>query len=218
VLDGALYVLGGQVDGRSAHASVERLDLQRGTWSAVAPMTTPRAGFAAATIGGSLYALGGMGAGGRFTLASVERFDPRAGTWSAAASMGTPRGVLAAAAFNGNIYALGGSDGRSRLATVECFDPRADAWTVAAPMGVRREAPAAATLGNSGFFVLGGSAGSPPKAIASVENFVFGRPGGAAQRHFSQGMSASVATDRVSVTEGYEFGRAGCRPYCSCWA
>ena len=64
------------------------------SWSAAAPMPTPRFNLAAAIVGNTLFALGGDDADGNV----VEAYDIEGGSWSAAEPMGTPRKHLAAVA------------------------------------------------------------------------------------------------------------------------
>ena len=65
------------------------------SWSAAAPMPTARYGLAAAIVGNTLFALGGMGP---FPLDVVEAYDIEGGSWSAAEPMGTPHMYFAALA------------------------------------------------------------------------------------------------------------------------
>ena len=101
-------------------------------------MTTPRQSLAAATLHGTVFALGG--ANNTATLASVEAFDLAAGAhWTLlAASMTTPRYLHAAAVLRGLIYAAGGSPDHN-LASVERFDGGAHStWALVASMGTKR--------------------------------------------------------------------------------
>jgi hypothetical protein len=65
-----------------------------------------RAGLAAATMSGKLYAIGGAGTSG--VLNSIEVYDPSVGAWAPKHSMPTARSGLAAAvdATTGKIYAI----------------------------------------------------------------------------------------------------------------
>jgi N-acetylneuraminic acid mutarotase len=138
-------------------------------WFSMAPMPTARAGLAAATVNGKIYAIGGFGVGGTF-LATVEVYDPVANTWSTTpAPMPTARAGLAAVTVNGKIYAIGGVDGLLG-STVEVYDPVANSWsTTPVPMPTARYGVAAATVNGKiyavGGFAIGGA------SLATVEMY-----------------------------------------------
>jgi len=71
-------------------------------------MNTARLDLAAASVGNTLYALGGGGDFISGPLSSVEAYDPAANTWTSKAIMNTGRGELAAASVGNTLYALGG--------------------------------------------------------------------------------------------------------------
>ncbi len=77
VLDGALYVFGGEVFGQPGivHPEVWRYDPKTDAWDAAAPMPTPRHGVGAVALDGSIYLVGGATQpSGVGTSAAVERF------------------------------------------------------------------------------------------------------------------------------------------------
>jgi N-acetylneuraminic acid mutarotase len=122
-------------------------------WFSMAPMPTARAGLAAATVNGKIYAIGGFNGG---WLNTVEVYDPSSNTWSTAAPMPTARSSLAAAVVNGEIYAIGGYRS-GYLNTVEVYDPSSNTWSTAPlPMPTARAALAAATA-NGNIYAIGGS-------------------------------------------------------------
>src|SRR5512147_2409116 len=97
----------------------------QGTWASKAPMPTPRLLAAAASIGETVYAVGG----GNYscgTYSTVEAYDPATNAWTTKASMPTARYGLAVAVVDGILYAIGGggycNDFYNR-ATVEAYDP-----------------------------------------------------------------------------------------------
>lgn len=75
VLDGRLYVVGGQHQ-MVGLDSVERYDPATDTWTLLAPMSTVRSFVGAGVLGGALYAVGGATGDVGF-LASAERYTPR---------------------------------------------------------------------------------------------------------------------------------------------
>ena len=79
-------------------------------WTYQASMKTARDFPAAATIGNTIYALGGFNNG---LLSSVEAYDPATNTWASKANMSTARYAPAAASVGNTLYALGGFDSGS---------------------------------------------------------------------------------------------------------
>ena len=84
-----LFAVGGT--GRGLLDTLEIYESATDSWSAAAPMPTPRFNLAAAIVGNTLLALGGNNN-------VVEAYDIEGGSWSAAEPMGTPRNGLAAVA------------------------------------------------------------------------------------------------------------------------
>jgi N-acetylneuraminic acid mutarotase len=60
----------------------------------IAPMGTARAGLAATTVNGKIYALGGTDWSSTFNIA--EAYDPSTNTWTTIVLMGTARWSVAA--------------------------------------------------------------------------------------------------------------------------
>lgn len=78
VLDGSVYVIGGEFDSM-IYDSVERLDLVENRWSHAPSLTVPRSGLAVCTVNDRIYAFGGwIGAEiGR----TIEYFDSQEKRW-----------------------------------------------------------------------------------------------------------------------------------------
>jgi N-acetylneuraminic acid mutarotase len=103
VAGGRLYVLGG----RPGNLDVaEAYDPRRGRWSDVAPLDTPRSGFAAVAVEGKIVAFGGEEGAG--TIAAVELYHPRADRWTALPDMRSPRHGLGGASRGRRVFALEG--------------------------------------------------------------------------------------------------------------
>lgn len=101
---GTLFVLGGlRTDAAAASDdAIMRTTLiyrtSTNTWTHGPPMLTPRAFFAAGSIGGRIFAVGGSGGdGGDDTISAVERYDGGAGAWEEVAKMRTGLGRYDAA-------------------------------------------------------------------------------------------------------------------------
>lgn len=147
-----------------ALASAEVFDPATNTWTAAAPMATPRAFHAVAALGALVYAMGGCSGG---VCAKVEAYDLSSDAWAPVADMANKRWGAAAAAAHGQLYIMGGTDG-SLSTDVEAFSPVAKKWKDAQSMGTARgNGFAAAALGNV-VFVTGGddSTGTTAEALA----------------------------------------------------
>lgn len=129
VLDGKLYSLGGR-SGREDFGDVHVYDPTADRWAA-GPGIPARGTSGAATIGGSIYVIGGESQSKRTVLADVLRLAPGASAWTHAAPMPVPRNYARVVVFKGDIYVVGGSteygaSHSSRGSTiVERFDPPA---------------------------------------------------------------------------------------------
>ena len=96
-------------------------------WRALPRMPEPRAAGGAAVVGGRLYVVGGVGAGGLARRAFA--LDLRTGRWSVVPAP-TPREHLAVTAAGGRIYALGGRRAGydTNVATFESWTPGEKRW------------------------------------------------------------------------------------------
>jgi len=103
-------------------------DSSTDTWRTKTPMPTPRDYFAAASLDGLVYAIGGRE--GREDSSVVEVYDPLTDAWTRKSSMSTPRLGLGAAVVDGVIYAMGG---HKSLAN-EVYNPSTDTWTTKTPV------------------------------------------------------------------------------------
>ena len=91
--------------------SVEVYDPATDSWSTAPPLQTARAGFAAISVDGKIYALGGeVLTGENHALTSVEIFDPQRGVWEFGPDLPLPLHGVPAAVVDGTIYILGGAD------------------------------------------------------------------------------------------------------------
>jgi RNA polymerase sigma factor (sigma-70 family) len=109
----------------------------QGKWAAKADMLISRVGFAAGTVNGKIYVIGGL-SGGFETLQTVEEYDPKADKWARKTDMPTARIYLSASVVNEKIYVIGGSmPFGPGFQTVEEYDPAKDEWTKKADMPTR---------------------------------------------------------------------------------
>jgi N-acetylneuraminic acid mutarotase len=152
-----IYVFGGRgyglPHGNPYEPSMDIYDLDSGSITRGAPMRTPRAYFAWATVGGKIYAIGGSEWGARAfnQIGLNEVYDPETNTWSEAAPMPRARDTRAAAVVGDGIYVFGGNrrpDVAVGLKTVEGFVPGKNQWYGLPDLAERIAADSAAALGN----------------------------------------------------------------------
>lgn len=180
VVGNAIYAIGGRSSlfgpcsgsGFTELATVERFDIDAGTWSLVASLPSARSGLAAVTVGGKIYVFGGCRGFG-IILADVDVYDPVTDTWSTApTNMPTPRaGMYAAASKGGTVYVIGGWDGiGAGLATNEAYKVSKDSWSPAPPMLTARAEVGA--VGHGGrIYIVGGATPGFGAAVAAMEVF-----------------------------------------------
>ena len=80
IVDGRLYVCGGDDNDGNTMGSAERFDPDHSEWVVLPPMGSERSGLAAVALGRRLFICGGYDADGN-ALRSVERFDPEHSRW-----------------------------------------------------------------------------------------------------------------------------------------
>ncbi|MFC1522608.1 hypothetical protein ACFL6Y_09385, partial [Elusimicrobiota bacterium] len=122
------------------------------SWAARASMLTSREYFAAAALGGMVYAIGGDNG----TYLDVnEEYNPATNAWTAKAPMPTARRHLAAEAVGEKLYAIGGENGIF-LALNEEYDPATNTWATKTAMLTARSKFSVAVASNS-LYAAGGS-------------------------------------------------------------
>jgi N-acetylneuraminic acid mutarotase len=131
VVDGILYVVGGQNPPYTYLARNDAYDPATNTWQSRAPMQgPPRDNLGVGVVNGILYAVGGAQIGVSYT--TVEAYDPATDAWTFKAPL------LKAVApcqevgvVNGILYVVGGvDDGR----IVQAYNPANDEWTFKAEL------------------------------------------------------------------------------------
>jgi len=158
--DGRVLVVGGNTS--RAAETAEMYEPATGTWTLVAPPSTPREGHGAVLAGdGAVLVVGGYHfASG--TLASAERFEPATGAWSLMTSLQAPRrgaGVLRLP--SGEVLLVGGfNDAGGTLASTERYLPGAGC----APQTCQVKGAVCGVVadGCGGFLDCGPCGGGPP--------------------------------------------------------
>jgi hypothetical protein len=148
--------------------SVQWYDCDENVWlhGAVAPLPCAKLHLAAASLGGKIYALGGMRVGWfwLFITNTVDCYEPATRTWEARAPLPTGRFALAAAALNDRIFAIGGlAKWPGHGSAVEAYDATTDRWTAVAALRQPRDGLAAVACsgmlhaigGQHAFHILG---------------------------------------------------------------
>jgi len=165
VVNGKVYVIGGESTSGTALTTVEEYDPTTNLWTTKAPMPTGRRYHAAAVWHNSIYVFGGESATG-VPISTVEAYDTVNNTWITAPVSGgsfTARARLTAVAFNDSIYTIGGTDagGGTSLSTVEIYNPVTCIWTTGPSLNIPRSRMSAiiahdAATGNPVISVTGG--------------------------------------------------------------
>ena len=137
--DGSIVIAGG-IDGRLAtRTDVLALDPGASSWRALPSLPGPRHHVGLASLGGDLYALGGMDSLAFDPLG--ECFVLRAGAmaWTPIAPMPETRAAALVATVGGRIVVIGGQTRGGLASAVLVYDPAADAWSSAASLPRPRE-------------------------------------------------------------------------------
>lgn len=121
-LCGKIVVCGGWNVEKKSLSSVEVLDPDRGEWSCLPEMPTPRSGHSQVSLGDGVLVLAGCT--GETYLQSVIRLRPMEETpaWEELSPMRYACDGAAAAVLDDEIYSIGGYNGREELRRVEIFD------------------------------------------------------------------------------------------------
>ena len=135
VLDGKIYVVGGDTGGSGDRATLYRYDPALNTWTSLASMPLgARYGLSAAAIDGKIYAVGGYSIGSSTYLNRLEVYDPASNTWATKASMPIARSGALVGAMNGKLLVAGGGNTGGALTALHVYDPAIDSWSTCAPM------------------------------------------------------------------------------------
>jgi N-acetylneuraminic acid mutarotase len=184
--EGRVYVFGGN-DGTAHLDSVEMYDPVSGAWALLAPMDKGRYGAGCATVGSSIYVMGGetaQGPGGPYEItADVNQFDAATGTWTDCGGGCIPmpggRFLFSLAAIGTKLYAIGGYDaGYSELIDVREYDTGLNTWTdcggACAPMPGPGHGVASGVLDGEIVLAGGGDPGDSRSATSAFQPDVNG--------------------------------------------
>jgi DNA-binding CsgD family transcriptional regulator len=123
-------------------------------WSDRSPMISSVGRFALATLGDSMYVIGGAGSEG--VSGAVQVYHPETDLWEPGPAKPTPAANIGAAAVGGLIYVPGGLEESGRtLDVLEILDPATGLWRAGASLPVPLCSYAIAASA-SGLFLFGG--------------------------------------------------------------
>jgi DNA-binding CsgD family transcriptional regulator/N-acetylneuraminic acid mutarotase len=151
--DNKLFAIGGERD-NGVTGVVERYDIEKGAWQALASKPTAVEDVDAEVISGKIFVPGGKLANGSMTNV-LEIYDPQRDSWSTGSPLPVALSGYALTSFEGRLYLFGGWDGQQYLDVVFRYDAASDQWTQLPSMPVKRAFAGAAASGDR-IFVLGG--------------------------------------------------------------
>ena len=173
LLDGRIFVAGGEGVSGTGLNSVEIYNPSTGTWQVTSNMSTARVNPTATLLNnGKVLVVGGYSYDSDCCpLTSAEIYDPATGTFSPTGSLSTGRRNSTATLLNnGSVLIAGGYDG-SNLDAPEIYDPVTGKFSVTGSMGTPRRFPTANLLLDGKVLVLGGyGANDTVLASASLYN------------------------------------------------
>ena len=148
-----------------ASSTIDIYDASTNTWS-MAPLTRPRTGIAAATLGNKAFF-----AGGSYSTA-VDIYDESTNSWSAA-TLSQGRTEISATTAGNKIYFAGGIasydlDDTAPTGTLDIFDGSTGTWTIS-NLKAARVGMAGIAAGNKIFWAGGVNSYSPPSLLDRVE-------------------------------------------------
>jgi hypothetical protein len=173
LLDGRIFVAGGEGTSGTGIDSVEIYNPATGTWQVTGAMSTPRVNPTATLLNnGKVLVVGGYSYDSYCcALTSAEIYDPATGRFSPTGSMSTARRNLTATLLdNGTVLIAGGYNG-SNVDAPEIYDPVTGRFGVTGSMGTPRRFPTANLLLDGKVLIVGGyGADNVVLASASLYN------------------------------------------------
>jgi N-acetylneuraminic acid mutarotase len=134
-VDGKIYVLGGRLFGNGVPNEINdaltnlddnmQYDPKTDKWTSMDPMPIRRSGFAADSLDGKIFVVGGQMADG--ANKNIERYDPVTNQWTIEPDMQVDRSGLAVASYKDKLYVFGGQHkGLQSLSVNEILTPSKD--------------------------------------------------------------------------------------------
>lgn len=160
VVNGKIYVAGGESDSAPALKTLQVYDPVSKVWSIKADMPYELRSSAAAGVGGLLFVFGGDGLG--FDTANTLSYDVASDTWSAVAAMLRAGRDMAAITVDGKPLVLGGYGGTwvpdaGYYRLVQQYDATVNTWSERTDMYIPRSDFAVALVGGTVYVAGGGN-------------------------------------------------------------
>jgi N-acetylneuraminic acid mutarotase len=153
VVGSKLYVVGGVREPGELARRMLVFDLVRGRWS-YGSGPTPREHLAAASAGGTVYALAGRSAGTNFDY--LEAYRPARRRWLRLPPVPSARGGTGAAVAGTQLVSVGGEESAGTIAPVFAYDLRRRRWTRLADMRTPRHGLVVAAWAGRIYAIAGG--------------------------------------------------------------
>ncbi|MFC1629429.1 Kelch repeat-containing protein, partial [Gemmatimonadota bacterium] len=154
VINGKLYVAGGEDSDNNYTSTLFEYNPSTYTWATRTPMPTARGWAVAGVIDGKLYVAGGTNA--TDALSKLEVYDPSTNTWTTKTSMPNLTVHAAAGVIDGKLYVAGRQIGGIWYDTLVAYDPSTDSWTTLASMPTARVSAVAGVIDGK-LYITGGS-------------------------------------------------------------
>jgi len=202
---GKLFVFGGEIE-RAPSASVEMFDFSAGPkWLEIAPMSTARWRFGAATVGNKIYVIGGSHE--KFDrvqsgiLNTMEALDVDRLEWENCPPMTIPRHGHAVVSEGHLIYVVGGDNGERQLDSMEVYNCQTGEWQSGPPMMTPRRCLSLVIIGRK-IYAIGGLENTEPSATTEVFDIL----GGTWQKMPDMPTARGIAATTVYNRQVYVFG------------
>jgi N-acetylneuraminic acid mutarotase len=140
-LNGKVYVMGGEADGRQDSPLAQEFDPATGRWRDLAPLPKGVSHVGVATLNGKIYVAGGFTRNVHMDpLDQFVAYDPATNTWQTLAPLTTRRGSVGLAAAGGKLHVIGGRTPDTKTVTThEVYDLATNTWSPAAPLPIARD-------------------------------------------------------------------------------
>jgi hypothetical protein len=169
---GDLYVYGGYAADGSLSGEVDAMQRYRprdDSWTVLRGSGAPRGAATLASVGCSLYAIGGAHDGAPQRV--VQVYDSRRDAWRPGPDMRVAREHLASVALGHRILVFGGRSAGRNLAVVEELDTRSGNWSRRPPMPTPRSGFGAAAVAGEAVVAGGEQLSEGDETIGTVEAY-----------------------------------------------
>jgi hypothetical protein len=150
----------GEAEGLEITARVDAFDTSAGTWRALADAPVRWTHPNIASVGRTLYLMGGLEGPGRVARGAAFALDALTQTWRPIARLdpGDARGAAGVTTAPGRVYLLGGASSTTALATCVEYDIARDVWLHLPDLPEPRVQPAVMRTPDGVLIVAGGFA------------------------------------------------------------